>query len=173
MFAASFVLVLTFAAGLILPALFRLVKGCKIEEVSDDWLERFSSRSYYPMENLLSGDDFQFLSRQPGFDGSLYRKFRRDRLRIYHQYLHRMIADFNRLHLLARLLISQADTDQSALLTQLIHIKIRFTATVVWAEVRYALCCLGLRTASARELIAQLDELSEVVSSVAPVPAVS
>lgn len=162
------VLFLSAGAGLILPALLRLVKGCNLEDVSADWLEEFSCRSYHPMDSLLKDEDFAFLSRQPGFDSSLYRRLRRDRLRIYKQYLHRMIADFNRLHMLARLLVSQSRTDQSAVLKQLLWLKLRFSAVVAFAECRYALCWLGVNTLSAQELIAELDALSAVVRSVSP-----
>ncbi len=123
------------------------------------------------MENLLTDQDFSFLSRQPGFDWRLYRKFRRDRLRIYKQYLNRMIADFNRLHLLARILVSQSETDQSAFLSKLVWVKVRFSISVIGAELRYGLCWLGLRALSAHQLIAELENLSAIVRSVSPAAA--
>jgi hypothetical protein len=159
------------SAAFVLPALLRLVKGCNIEELSPEWIERFSSRSYYPMDNLLTDEDFSFLSRQPGFDWRLYRKLRRDRLRIYRQYLSRMIEDFNRLHLLARILVSQSETDQSPLIAKLVWIKVRFCAVVVRAQLRYLLCYLGAPALSARALIAELEALSAIVRSVAPAAA--
>jgi hypothetical protein len=123
------------------------------------------------MENLLSGEDFAFLYRQPGFDFALYRKFRKDRLRIFRQYLNRMIADFNRLHLAARVLISQSEGDHSAVLQKLIWLKIRFSVSVLQAESRYVLCCLGLRTLTVRKLIAELEEMSALVGMTNPATA--
>jgi len=58
-----------------------------MEEITPEWLENFSTSVYHPMEGLLADEDFRFLSRQPGFDLSLYRKLRRERLRIFRQYL--------------------------------------------------------------------------------------
>jgi hypothetical protein len=153
---------------LLLPALLRLCKGCHVEDISAEWLERFSSRSYYPMDNLLTGEDFSFLSRQPGFDWALYRKFRKDRLRIFRQYLSRMILDFNRLHLVARVLLSQSEHDQSSMLQKLVWLKIRFSLSVMRAEFRYALCCCGVRALCAGELIAELEELAGLIGRLTP-----
>jgi len=145
--------------ALICPTLRRLCRKYEVEDLSPEWLERFSAHTYYPMERLLNAEDFAFLSRQPGFDFSLYRKFRKDRLEIFRQYLNRMICDFNRLHLVARVLLAQSQEDRSDLLYRLILLKIRFSIAVLQAEFRYALCCLGVRTLTARVLIVRLEEL--------------
>ena len=160
------VLVLTAYAALITPTLLKLARRCRIEEISPEWLERFSARSYYPMDRLLDPEDFAFLSRQPGFDVSLYRKFRRDRLKIFRQYLNRMISDFNRLHLTARLLLASAPEDCSHMLSQLIWLKVRFSLAVLQAESRYLLCCAGMRSLSVRVLILRLEELSSQVGAI-------
>ncbi len=83
---------------LFVPVLAKLSRKCSAREVTPEWLESFSIASYHPMAGLLNDEDFKFLSQQPGFDLSLYKKLRRERLRIFKQYLNRSIADFNRLH---------------------------------------------------------------------------
>ncbi len=160
--------VLTIVAyvALLTPTLWKLLRRCRVDEISSEWLERFSASSYQPMDRLLSPEDFAFLSRQPGFDLSLYRKFRRDRLRIFRQYLNRMIGDFNRLHLTARLLLASGTQDHSDIVTQLIWLKIRFSVAVLQAESRYFLCCVGLRSLSVRVLILRLEELSAQVGAI-------
>ena len=162
-------LVLSFIAflTLVLPTLVKLCKKIRIEELSPEWLERFSPNSYYPMEGLLNAEDFAFLSRQPGFDLSLYRKLRQERLQIFRQYLDRMIVDFNRLHLTARLAVAHSTEDHSDLLVKLVRLKLRFSAAVLGAEFRYILCRLGVRTLSVRSLIVSLEELSAQVNSIA------
>jgi hypothetical protein len=146
--------------ALSVPTLLRLFRGTRPEELSPEWLQSFSYTVYLPMERLLSSEDFSFLSRQPGFDLSLYRKLRKERLRIFRQYLERMIVDFNRLHLAARLAVAKCPGDHSQLLTHLITLKLRFSVAVLAAEFRYTLCCLGLRSLSVRTLLAQMEELS-------------
>ena len=115
----SLVLVLTplvlFVATLILllPVLARLVRQCHLRDVTPEWLENFSPLTYQPMEFLLAEEDFEFLVRQPGFEASIHKKLKRERILIFRQYLNRLIADFSRLHVYARYLITQSQTDQS------------------------------------------------------------
>lgn len=148
------------AIAVVVPVLFRLYRGCSIEEITPEWLETFSVSSYEPMEHLLSGEDFSFLKRQPGYDLGVLKRFRRDRLRIFRQYLNRMIRDFNRLQLAARVLIARSADDRSSLLKQLVSLRVRFTFAVIHAEFSYALCRLGCSTVAAYTLIARLEEMS-------------
>jgi hypothetical protein len=119
------------------------------------------------MQRLLSEEDFNFLSRQPGFDLSLYRKLRRDRLHIFRQYLNRLIGDFNRLHAVARVLLAGSQEDQSELALRLVWLKLRFSAAVLKTEANYLLCYLGYRSLPARSLISRLEEMNAHVSAIA------
>jgi hypothetical protein len=169
--ALVWVLVLLIAAyvALITRSLFKLCKPCRLEELSPEWFEQFSTRSYSPMERLLSREDFTFLSRQPGFDAALYRKLRRDRLRIFRQYLSRMIGDFNRLHLAARLIAAHSPSgDEMA--RKLLVLRLKFSCSVLLAESRYALCCVGVNTLSASALIAELEELTGYLGNLSHQP---
>ncbi|MBV8553014.1 MAG: hypothetical protein JOY54_17095 [Acidobacteriaceae bacterium] len=159
---------LLFGLGLlfVLPILLKLLKTCKVEEISADWLENFSCSSYHAMEGLLSDEDFDFLSRQPGFDLSLYRKLRRDRLNIFKQYLNRLIVDFNRLHAAARFLLAQSSEDHSELVTRLLWLKVRFSIAVVEAQFSYGLCCLGFRCLAVKSAIRHLEEMSAQLSAI-------
>ncbi|MFL6352068.1 MAG: hypothetical protein ACJ74Z_09485 [Bryobacteraceae bacterium] len=148
------------------PVLGRLHRTCRIEEITPEWLENFSASAYYPMEGLLADEDFAFLSRQPGFDLSLYRKLRRERLRIFRQYLTRLVSDFNRLHVVTRALIAQSPHDRSEVVGRLIRLKIRFSVALVRAEASYVLCRLGLRSLAVRALIRHLEEMHAQLGAV-------
>jgi len=152
---------------LVTPILFRLYRRCRIEEITPEWLESFSPSTYYPMQGLLADEDFQFLLRQPGFDLSLYRKLRRERLNIFRQYLNRLILDFNRLHQAARVLLAHGRDDRSDLVTQLVWLKIRFSAAVLQAEFSFLLCRIGFRSLAVRTVILHLEEMSSHLSSIA------
>ena len=80
------VLSLVAALAYSLPVLFGLFRKCTAEDITPEWLENFSVSTYSVMEGLLDDRDFDFLSRQSGFDLSLYRKLRRERLSIFRQY---------------------------------------------------------------------------------------
>lgn len=147
-----------------LPVLCRLFRKSRVEDITPEWQENFSAASYYPMQGLLSTEDFVFLSRQPGFDLSLYRKLRRERLHIFRGYLRRAIVDFNRLHLIARMAIVEGSHDSSALVGKLIWLKIRFSVAVLHAQASYLFCCLGFRFLAARAVILRLEEMSAELS---------
>ena len=153
--------------ALLAPVLARLFRRCEIAEITPEWLENFSIAVYYPMQRLLSDEDFQFLARQPGFDLSLYRKLRRERLLIFRQYLKRLISDFNRLHTAARVLIARNQEDRSDLMMRLLKLKIRFSLAVLQAELSYFCCRIGIGTLAVRGMIARLEEMSAELNSLA------
>lgn len=151
---------------LVAPILFRLYRRCRIEEITPEWLESFSPSTYYPMQGLLADEDFQFLLRQPGFDLSLYRKLRRERLTIFRQYLNRLILDFNRLHEAARVLLAHSREDRSDLVAQLVRLKLGFTVSVFQAEFSYLLCRVGVGSLAVRTMIVHLEEMSSQLSAI-------
>jgi hypothetical protein len=146
--------------ALLVPVLTRLMRTCAVREIPSDWLENFSVSSYYPMEKLLAEEDFKFLSRQPGFDLSLYRKLRRDRLHIFKQYLNRSIVDFNRLHAAVRAILPYMGEDRSDLVSRLIWLKMRFCFAAIRAEISYRLCLLGIGRLAVHPLISELERMS-------------
>lgn len=148
----------------VLPVVTRLYRKCRIDDITPEWLQNFSVACYEPMQDLLAQEDFRFLVRQPGFDLSLYRKLRRERLLIFRQYLGRMINDFNRLHLITRMLIAHGPEDRSDLLSKLMWLKLRFTITVIRTEANYRLCCLGWQSLAVRSLLMQLHEMHQQLS---------
>jgi hypothetical protein len=146
--------------ALFVPVLVKLLKGSPAQEITSEWLDSFSVASYYPMEELLSDEDFKFLARQPGFDLSLYRKLRRDRLHIFKQYLNRAIADFNRLHTAIRMLVAYSQEDCSEVVARLVRLRIGFFCAVIKAEFSYRLCLVGFRSLAVRSLIGRLEEMN-------------
>jgi hypothetical protein len=150
----------------LVPVLVRLLRRSNMEEVTPEWLENFTTAAYYPMEGLLADEDFRFLSRQPGFDFSLYRKLRADRLRIFRQYLNRLIGDFNRLHAVARFLVAQGSEDRSEVASQLILLRLRFSVSVLRVEASYLLCRFGWRPLAIGNLIARLEDMSGQLNSI-------
>jgi hypothetical protein len=150
----------------ILPVLTRLFRHSNLAEITPEWLENFTTAAYYPMEGLLGVEDFRFLLRQPGFDFSLYRKLRRDRLRIFRQYLNRLVGDFNRLHAAAICLLARCEEDQSDLLKQLIWLRVRFAMSVLRVEASYLVCRAGLHVVAVGDLVARLEEMSTQLNAI-------
>jgi hypothetical protein len=153
--------------GAAVPVLRRLHRKPLLDEITPEWLESFSLDRYRSMSSLLSNDDFAFLSRQPGFDLSLYKKLRRERLAIFRQYLDRLIVDFNRLHVTARALVASSQQDSSEIAGKLIGVQFDFYKAVFRTELSYRLCCLGVSTVDVRVVLAPLEALSEQLSELA------
>jgi hypothetical protein len=156
------VLILVPVLAFLLPVLTRLMRASQPSEFTADWFENFQVAVYAPMQGLLAQDDFLFLSRQPGFDPLLVKKLRRDRLRIFREYMNRLIVDYNRLHTLAYFVISQSTEDQSVLFTHLLSMRFRFWLATVQVEFRYALCYFGANSISLAEILTQVDSLSKI-----------
>ncbi|MGC2660056.1 MAG: hypothetical protein WA324_19020 [Bryobacteraceae bacterium] len=143
-----------------MPVLLGLVRGCRAEDITPEWIENFSVSTYSVMEGLLDDRDFDFLSRQSGFDLSLYRKLRKERLSIFSQYLKRLVLDFNRLYFSARVLIAHMPEDQSKAFEGLLMLKVRFSILVLKTQASYLLCLVGLQTLEVRSLLQNLEEMN-------------
>ena len=160
-------IVLGLGLGATVPVLRRLYRKPLPDEITPEWLESFSLDRYRSMSSLLGDDDFAFLSRQPGFDLSLYKKLRRERLAIFRQYLDRLVIDFNRLHVTARALVARNSEDSSGVATKLIRLQFDFSKAVFRTELSYRLCRLGLCTVDVQLLLEPLKALSEELTVLA------
>lgn len=149
----------------ITPVLYRLFKTTSLDDVTPEWLESFSVDRYRPMAGLLSNEDFAFLSRQPGFDPSLYKKLRRERLSIFNQYLRRLILDFNKLHVTARFLVARSSIDQSELAAKLIRLQWAFRVEVLKVQLRFLLCRIGVGAVQVQAVIVRLEQMSDQLSA--------
>jgi hypothetical protein len=143
------------------PVLRRLLKKTTIEDVTPEWVESFSVERYRPMLGLLANEDFAFLSRQPGFDSSIYKKLRRERLCIFEQYLSRLILDFKKLHAAARYLVARSSEDRSEVALNLVRLQWVFSLNVVEVHVRLQLCRVGIGTAEAQIVVGRLQQMSD------------
>lgn len=164
--------VLGLTLGFLLPVLLKLFKTCEVDDISPEWLEGFSCSSYYPMRGLFNDEDFDFLSRQPGFDLSLYRKLRRDRLKIFKEYLNRIIVDFQRLHVAARFLAAKSLEDRSDFVTRLFWLRMQFSFAVIQAQASYGLCCVGFHCLAVKAVISRLEDMRTVLGSIPATQAV-
>jgi hypothetical protein len=156
-------IVLAPCALLVVSTMRRLFLKPANGEITPQWLEEFSPDRYRSMANLLANDDFAFLLRQPGFELKLYRKLRRERLAIFRQYLDRLVLDFRRLHMTARLLAAQNSEDSTELTQSLFKLQWRFNIALMRTEFEYSLCRLGLAAVHVQRLIEPLRSLSEAL----------
>jgi hypothetical protein len=143
------------------PVLKRLFRKTTLDDITPEWLESFSVERYRPMLSLLSNDDFDFLSSQPGFDASIYKKLRRERLAIFDEYFRRLISDFKKLHTTARYLVARESEDHSSEAMKLVELRFAFMTAVFAVHFRYLLCKAGVGTMEAQILFKRLQEMND------------
>lgn len=145
----------------------RLIVPLGLPVNTGQWLEDFSADKYRPMVRLLSEKDFEFLAAQPGFEPGLARKLRSTRRRLFRSYLHSLVRDFNRLHLIARMLVLYSPHDRPDLSALLLRQKLRFIQGVLLVQVRLALHAAGVGTVDVSGLVEALSALRAEVREVA------
>src|SRR5713226_4899936 len=98
------------AAPLLVGAigLWRLVMRRKATLQDLEWLDAYSITDYRVMQRLLCEADYEFLASQPGYRPEIARKLRRERRRIFRQYLRELNADFHRIQAVARLKVAMS-----------------------------------------------------------------
>lgn len=136
-----------------------------------DWLEEFSAESYRTMERLLNEQDYVFLASQAGFEPSIARRLRRERVGIFQSYLRGMIRDFHRLLKVARFITVFASHDQSTFEAELWRLRWSFYGGVIAVEMHVALHWLGLGNVDARPLVAALQRAENCTQQLIPAAA--
>ncbi len=86
----------------------------------------FSIARYQVMARLTSEEDFEFLSRQPGYRQETGARLRRERRRIFRMYLRSLALDFQALHAAARKLVADASQPHADLVGMLIRCQFMF-----------------------------------------------
>jgi hypothetical protein len=138
------------------------------EPGSLDWLDQFSAASYQPMLRVLDYQDYRFLASQPGYEPSIARRLRRQRIGIFQAYLGRMISDFHRLLNATRYIMVCSPGNQSAFAGALLRFRLRFYASVVAVEGRVLLHILGAGRVDARRLLANLERMQSYTQQLIP-----
>jgi hypothetical protein len=149
--------VLLVAVGLTVRMVRRLTRRSTFDPL--EWLEDFSANAYRPMERLLDNRDYTFLAAQAGFEPSIARRLRRERVGVFHSYLGAMIRDFHRLLLAARVISVFASDDQSAFIATLWRVRWSFYASVAAVEIHVALHWMGVGTVDVRGLVASMQRM--------------
>jgi len=125
------------------------------------WVATFSADKYRPMERLLNEKDYTFLAAQPGYDPSIARRLRKDRRRIFLNYLASLRSDFYALHGAAMELAATSATDRPELTSRLMHEKAAFQFAVAEVRLRLAFSAVGIGRPSATPLLAVLSRVSQ------------
>jgi len=162
-----------FIAVLMAVMLRRLVAPATVTACDPAWLDEFNIQKYRPMLRLLSSDDYEFLSKQAGYDHKISRKLRTERRRIFRSYLQNLVRDFHRLHLAAKVVLVYSPEDRPELAAKLLKQRFLFSIAVCSVEFRLLLHSAGLATVDVRGLLGALDGFHSEISGLIPTTATS
>jgi len=165
--AVSILACIAVAAGLIF-AVRKLAYPTVALPATLDWIDELSTERYRPMLRLLSNEEIQFLSRNPGFTPKLASQFRRQRCAIFRGYLGSLSRDFTRVALALKLLMVQASSDRSDLASVLVRSQMAFTFGLLVAHVHLILYSFGLGTVNAADLLRLFDGMRLELRSLVP-----
>lgn len=134
----------------------------------DDPPPEFSLSRYQPMVQLMSGDDLQFLSEQPGVTRAQCQGFKRNRRRVFRLYLHELAADFRILHRQAREIAANSPSGSRAVIGSVLLLQVDFWRFLALIELQLVLDRLGLGTVDSARLLETINALHAAVSQATP-----
>ncbi len=111
-----------------------------------DWkrVQAFRGDTYRPLVRLLSGDDYAYLQRLPGYQPAIASQLRRERRRVQRRFLDRLEMDFTQLHIVARTLVRDQEEDRPELVLALVRTGAEFRWNLFRIRLGLALEPLGV-----------------------------
>ena len=137
-----------------------------------EWVEELSVERYRPMLRLLDHGDVRVIERQPGVAPETVAQFRRERSRIFREYLRRLHGDFASVCLALKVVMLQSEIDRPDLASTLVRAQVRFSVGIVSAQVHLVLYELGIGNVDVRNLLALFDHMRLELQSLTPQSAV-
>ena len=160
----SVFVVVAFLIAAFVSLFWRLALRRDGETYTADWFESFSLESFAPMERLLDKSDFDFLSRQPGYRPEIGATLLKERKRLFLGYLRLLIADFNQLLHIARLMIVYSAEDRSDFARVLWRQQFTFYVAICAVRVRVAVYPLAWKSLDVSKLMHALENMHAQVS---------
>lgn len=157
-----------FSVSAVLLALlfFRLHANRGRFEVDADWWKEFDPARYAPVARLLDEDDLQYLRSLDGYDRRLERDLRRRRTQIFNAYLGEMVADFERLQSLGKLMVMAGGSPM--LREQMFVQKLAFTRALFGVRCQVLAFRLGIGRVDARALVESFRTCATAMQSSLP-----
>jgi hypothetical protein len=150
---------IVFLAACFAGLFWRLASRFDAQQCTAEWLDRFSVKSYAPMERLLDSNDLAFLASQPGYRPEIGKRLMAERRKIFRAYLRLLVRDFNQLIGIGKLMVVYSNLDQHEFARSLGRQQVQFYARVCALHVQLALHPLGWTSVDARDLLAALGDM--------------
>ncbi len=136
--------------------------------VTANWIEEVSIEQYRPMLRLLDTEELRALRSQPDCTPVKIAEIRRERCRLFREYLETLRGDFGRICLALKLLLVQVENDRPDLASILIRSQLQFACGVALVELRLALYSCGIGTVEAASLLRVFEGLRLELHALVP-----
>jgi hypothetical protein len=146
---------------------WRLASRFDAESCTPEWLDRFSLKSYAPMERLLDRNDLAFLASQPGYRPEIGKRLMAERRKVFRSYLRLLVRDFNQLIGIGKLMVVYSNQDQQEFARSLGRQQVKFYARVCALHLQLALYPVGWRAVDASGLLTALGAMRSRVQQLA------
>ena len=156
--------VITMLIGTFALLFWKLATRSDNQACTAEWFENFSVDSYALMERLLDRSDFEFLAGQPGYKPEIGVRLLKERKKLFLGYLRTLIADFNRLLRIARLMIVYSTQDRAEFAKILWREQVSFYFAVCAVRVRVALYPIAWTPVQVSNLVRALDQIRNQVA---------
>ena len=137
--------------------------------VTADWINELSVERYQPMLRLLEGDDLRFLQLQSGFTPVMEQGFRRERCRIFRNYLQCLHLDFQRVSMALKVVMVQSRYDRPDLAAALVRSQRAFAFGMLMVHGRLLLYRWGIGNVEVGGLLKVFDSARIELRSLVPV----
>ena len=136
-----------------------------------EWLEELSVERYRPMLRLLDDRDVRALERRD-IEPEKVAAFRRERTRIFREYLKRLHGDFASICLALKVVMLQAEVDRPDLASTLVRAQMRFALGIITVQAHVVLYELGIGNVDIRGLLTLFDSMRLELRTLTPESAV-
>jgi hypothetical protein len=124
-----------------------------------EWIDELSTERYLPMVRLLSERDVRYLKAH-GYTRVQVRSFRRERCRLFREYLRSLQHDFECVVSAMRVVLAVPHDDHPGLVLQLFRQRVIFDACLVVIHCRLWLFQRGIGGVSAENMLEAFGRLS-------------
>jgi hypothetical protein len=155
--AASILALVLIASALLITR--RLGKRRNDLPLSPEWIDELSTDKYRNMMRLLSREGLEDLRSRPDYSRRMATEFRKERSRLFQEYLDAMSVDFERICIAIRLLLLNSRYDRPDLASTLIQSRVMFSLAMASLRMRVFFYTLGWCEGDASEVFRIFDAM--------------
>lgn len=133
-----------------------------------EWINDLSTEQYRPMMRLLDSADIEFLRSQPGYTREMETKLRRQRVQVFRGYLRCLNADFQRVCMALKILMTHSEQDRPELASALMHQQLLFGLGMILVHGRLILYRWGICQVDVSGMVGIFDRMRSELCALVP-----